>query len=169
MKIALVGGVFDDQQGRASGYVRKLHEAITAEVKRMDPEADITALNGGRFSDLQAFLNQTEDFQALVWMGDIPNDKPKLVSLLKEKNHSLPLMISKNNRADKYSVEDLQGRMQKAGASLLLEFKNTEQGTIKGRLLRVDGSEQLAWSESVETVGLGMALWLMEVKSQSLF
>lgn len=115
--LLMVGGVFDDLGGRPSGYVKKLFSGIQEHWAGRS-----TILNGGYFRDLEAEVEKIDGASVLLWMADVPNDKPKLIARLRGASPGLALAISKNNRAGKYTGEQLAERMAAAGASLMIEF-----------------------------------------------
>jgi hypothetical protein len=164
MEILLVGGVFDDGEGRASSYCRQLNAAIVA---ALGEQASVAAINGGHFDDLRLAMDSAVDAEALLWMGDIPNDKPKLVNRLQELRPGLRLIISKNNRARAYSVEQLAERMALAGACALIEFQNDEAGLIKARLMGPGGAELAPWSSKIDDLAAATAA-ILDPRAQEL-
>lgn len=144
MRALLAGGVFDDEGGRASGYARKLF----ARLLELLPEG-AEAINGGVFSDLEALSRPGPgQVEALLWMADIPNDKPKLVNQLRQSDPSLALVISKNNRSGKYDAAALAERIERAGAAALVEFVDAGDGRVGAR---VWGPRQERLLESART------------------
>lgn len=156
MGALLAGGVFDDEGGRASGYARKLFEALMGEL----PAGSARALNGGRFEELEALSKGMGSVEALLWMADIPNDKPKLVNELREGAPGMRLVISKNNRLGKYGPEQLRERMERAGAAALVEFIEGADGRVDARLWGAGGEvlQERAKSPSELAAGLARAL-----------
>lgn len=121
MKTLILGGVFNDEGGRPSGYIRQLGEALS----RLGG-TDITVLNGGYYTDLETYLISLPAYAWVYWMGDIPNDKPKIVNTIHTKAPQCRMIISKNNRTHKYTHSDLMGRMYAARADGLIEFTNKD-------------------------------------------
>lgn len=153
MSALLAGGVFDDQGGRASGYARQLFEAIQA---GLEP-GSARVFNGGLFGDLERGVQELAVARAAVWMADVPNDKPKLVKQLVAVNPRLRLIISKNNRSQKYSVEELAERQRLAGACALIEFQSAPDGKVMGRLLAASGAVLLAFTQDPSELGRAVA------------
>ena len=137
-KLLMVGGVFDDQGGRASGYAKKLFAEIG-----LHWSGEVEVVNGGAFKDLESRAGQAGKSDALVWLADVPNDKPKLVAKLRQASPELVLCIGKNNRAGKYLPSQLSARMAAAGAFLMLEFVSAGEEGV-GANLRGPGGELLA-------------------------
>lgn len=90
----IAGGTFDTASGRASGYIRKLAEALASVL----PHTAFTVLNGGSYDELAAHARAIPALTALLWFADVPNDLPKLLPSLKERFPGLTLVQSKNNR-----------------------------------------------------------------------
>jgi hypothetical protein len=110
-----VGGRFDDEGGRPSGYIKKLFEAMLA----INPNGIL--LNGGIFETLRSTV--LDRYQVIFWMPDVPNDKEKLVSDIKKKNPHTLLVTSKNNRRrDLYSLNELVARALAVKANLFVEL-----------------------------------------------
>lgn len=132
MKTLILGGFFDDNGGRPSGYIRQFGAAFH---EKLD---DVTVVNGGFFDDLTALLQSLSDYTWIYWMGDIPNDKPKIVNFIQEHAPHASLMISKNNRQGKYTANDLHTRLNAAKAHGLLEFTQKDN-RILGQLMDKNG------------------------------
>lgn len=134
MNVLMVGGVFNNEGGRASGYFNKLTQAINEWIPRHSRDIDvaITVINGGTYESLKMSIDQVPGVTHLLWFADVPNDLPKLVPGLREKNPDMVLFISKNNRLGKYTRDDLHGRMVAADAQYLVEF--TESRYIHNQL-----------------------------------
>lgn len=131
MKKVFVGGVFNDTGGRESGFIRKLtNEFITHE--------SLFVINGGFYDGLSPFLEDIGKIDVLFWFCDVPNDKPKLVNFIFEKNKNLKLIISKNNRQNKYTKEELQNRINFAKSYALVEFTDSAAG-IAATVHKKDG------------------------------
>lgn len=116
-----IGGVFDDEGGRPSGFINKL----TSELIAID--SGWVVINGGTYEQLVSFIESFEGIiGTLCWFCDVPNDKPKIVNSIITKTPETKLVISKNNRSNKYTKLDLQTRIELAKASILLEFTESE-------------------------------------------
>jgi len=147
-KILFMGGVFNDEGGRPSGYVRQLTENLKNQSKH-----EIIVMNGGFYSNLnETIVSQISQFQIIFWFCDVPNDKPKLVKYIKEQNPNSILIISKNNRSEKYTQDMLVERILKAQANYLLEFKNTFDGKINATLLSHLGYELMSKEQNIQVV-----------------
>ena len=114
----VIGGKFDDQGGRPSGYVKKLYGHLSA----INPGGSL--INGGSFSDLKGLVDVIESLpcKAMLWFPDVPNDKEKLIKQIKVKNTKLLLVTSKNNLDRKYSFMELVARALQVKANLFVEF-----------------------------------------------
>ena len=138
MRILFVGGDFNDEGGRPSGYFQKFAGSIIEKAGK-----DCAIINGGYFSYLHSVLYEEgyiESFDVIVWFANVPNDKPKLVNLLKKMHPKCLLMVSKNNIDGKYETIDLIGRALAIKANLFVEF--TKAGIdIRGTLLDPLGNQ----------------------------
>lgn len=123
MRITLVGGTYNDDGGRSSGYFARLIREIGNYLDLIgDTETTLDCHNGGTFTELQQI--NTNGTDVLFWFPDIPNDKVKLVGSLKERNPRMMLVISKNNRDFKYDRLQLIARALQAKANLMVEFNS---------------------------------------------
>jgi len=121
MKILMVGGTFNNEGGRASGYFAKLTMAIVESVG-----VGATIINGGTYQSLVDTVEQTPNVTHLFWFADVPNDLPKLLPGLRERNPDMMLFTSKNNRQQKYSRAQLVQRLIDAQGQYLIEFTNLD-------------------------------------------
>lgn len=121
MKILMVGGTFNNEGGRASGFFTKLTAAIVESVG-----VGATIINGGTYESLVDTVEQTPDVTHLFWFADVPNDLPKLLPGLRERNPDMMLFTSKNNRQHKYTTRDLVKRLNDAQGQYLFEFTNLD-------------------------------------------
>lgn len=119
--ILVLAGRFDDDHGKPSGYAEKL----------FGNSEGFDLINGGQWSVLQTWAQramETKDRTTLIWMPDVPNDKPKLVDQLKQGNPRMLLVTSKNNAEGKYSPLQIVARALQAKSNLLLEFTKADDG-----------------------------------------
>lgn len=125
-KTVIVGGTFNSEGGRPSGYVRKLFW----ESEKKNP----FIFNGGSLDQLAvAFMHATDPKTSTVyWFADVPNTAEKTVDRIKVMNPKTLLVISKNNREGKYGPLDLINRALRAKANLLVEFTQGKDGKIEG-------------------------------------
>lgn len=123
-RMLLVGGVFNDEGGRPSGYISKLASELCLLNK------DVEVINGGFYTDLEKYLNNYKDLNTLFWFCDVPNDKPKLVNGIVELCPKLHLVISKNNKSRKYNIDNFVERMENAHSQILIEFKNNGSNIV---------------------------------------
>ena len=118
MKFLMVGGQFNDVGGKPSGYIFKLFNALLV----MNPKGKL--INGGLFNDLRDKLddpNFLNDYNVVFWFANVPNDKPKIVYLIKEFHQRIMLITSKRNN-NEYSYLELIGRALKTKSNLLVNF-----------------------------------------------
>jgi hypothetical protein len=111
----LVGGRFDDQGGKPSGYIKKLFDALFT----IHPFG--TLINGGKFEE----LGESKKFHGadvIFWMPDVPNEKEKIVRLIKKEYPTKLLVTSKNNLDQRYKLIDLVGKALQTKSNLFVEF-----------------------------------------------
>jgi hypothetical protein len=128
--ILLVGGTFDDNGGKNSHYFNNLATAIS--VICNNPDNPPYIFNGGHYTVLELLLSKLNktDFKYIFWFADVPNDKPKLLSQVKEKWPKAILVTSKRNDDDKYTLFDLVFRALNVKANLIVEFKKNTDNKI---------------------------------------
>jgi hypothetical protein len=120
--IFLVGGTWDNEQGKPSGYVQKLAYAIEDQESEGDCNSFVY-LNGGNWDYLKERLEkEIKRYNIIIWMPNISNDEEKIVKRIKEINPKCILVISKNNYDKKYSYQELIARMLDVKANLMLEI-----------------------------------------------
>jgi hypothetical protein len=154
LRAILVGGAFDDNLGRPSGYFRKFSAALSAAAS----SARISIINGGSFSGLRSALESLTDATHLFWFADVPNDYPKLLPVIKTKFPDLVLVQSKNNlEPRRYTRAQLQDRMGASGASYLLEFNSGANGAILATLLDRSGCALFEREQDIAVVARGVA------------
>lgn len=150
--LLLIGGTFDTEGGRSSGYFHKLATAL----QQRFPERSFRILNGGFYSALEAELSGLTHVGVLLWFADIPNELPKLLPQLRVRNPSMTLVSSKNNRQQAYSREQLFARMAASQSHFLVEF--TEQGgQLVGSLLAAPDALLLDKCPDIPTLAHVMA------------
>lgn len=123
-KVLFVAGNFDDDSGRMSGFANKLCLALKNE------DFDMHLFNGGLYSELNGIVNSVTDYNIVIWMPNVPNDKPKLVELIKKVNPSAILVTSKRNDADRYDFRAMVARALKNKSNLFIEFNSVDSGVV---------------------------------------
>lgn len=126
MKALCVGGSFDLDKAKPSGYFKKLTESLSIGLSSYN----FIILNGGTLVDLESALSTLTSYDLIIWAANIPNTYPKFVNSIKEKNPTAMLVITKNNREGNYTRKLLAARALKAKANLLIEFTNSKDGNI---------------------------------------
>lgn len=116
----LVGGVFNEDSHRPSRVVSKMYSALSEYF-------DIIMFNGGTYQTLKNITAMKIDINAIMWMADVPNDLPKLLSDIVSVHKDSFFVQSKNNISEKYTNEDLKERIALSGADALLEIRKEDQ------------------------------------------
>ena len=153
LRLLLVGGTFNHEGGRSSGYVAKLGDALALQL----PSAQVSVINGGLYADLAAHLDKVQGVTHLAWFADVPNELPKLLPALKRRYPALVLIASKNNRKGLYDRAALYGRMQAARSELLVEFANGVDGKLVASVLTAQATVALESSSDIEQVAQCLA------------
>ena len=131
MNILLVGGTFNYDGGRLSGYFAKLSKAIAESF----PDAHAIVSNGGNLETLARYADDVKYCDLVIWGADVPNGAPKLVNNLKKTNPNMMLVITKNNISGNYTRKLLAARALDAKANLLIEFKRDDYGNVLGSII----------------------------------
>ena len=154
----LIGGHFSDDTAecRPSGYIRKLFHTM----KLINPSGDI--YNGGQFKDLENILYHTLPYDVILWMPDIPNDKPKLVRKIKKQNPKIILVTSKNNKDRRYSFMELVARALQVKANLFVEFQRGGGEQITASVCDPLGN-QYVFSENVDEIATALICRLRDL------
>lgn len=76
-KILIVGGSWDLNGGRESGFIKKFYLELSTY------NNNITYLNGGNYNDLQTILNSVKDYDVVCWFANVDNSLPKVRSVKK--------------------------------------------------------------------------------------
>jgi hypothetical protein len=125
-KILFVGGTYNNDNGAASSYMRKLADALQIKLP-----GEWTIHNGGSLSELTEPDIQTQIREAdiVFWFPDIPNTEQKILPSLKALNPKMMLVTSKNNISEQgrdYSTLELVARALKSKSNLLLEITRND-------------------------------------------
>ncbi len=140
-KILFVGGTFDDTGGRPSKIAEKLKHTITHDdifwmnrwlEGEYRTDRSIEAYNGGEYRQLEGIVANA-DHDAVFWFPDIPNNKEKLLPMIKRNNPSCTLVTSKRNEGQ-YGLADVIAHGLRNHSNLLLEIK-TDQEPYVARVL----------------------------------
>jgi hypothetical protein len=153
MQLLLVGGAFNADGGRPSGYFGKLAAALANAL----PGAQVNLVNGGTYDDLAAKVQAVDGVTHLLWFADVPNELPKLLPMLKERYPALVLVASKNNRRGLYDRAALYARMQAARSEWLVEFADSADGRLVASVLSARAAVLLDACASINAVAACLA------------
>lgn len=115
MKILLVGGSFDLNNGKESGLIKKMSSYIK------EKSYDLTVYNGGNYNNLESILNSAKEYEVIFWMAFVPNDLPKIRNIKSINPHAL-VIGSKRNDKRKYSFVEILNRALEQKNNLTIEF-----------------------------------------------
>lgn len=139
--ILIVGGDFDDKNGRKSNYIEKFYGWFLSHslyYNTLKSEIKINYINGGNINELQKI--DVKSLDILLWFPNISNDiKNKYLNEFKEINNKLILVQSKFNNG-RYTTLDLIARMLKSKSNLLIEF-NKDENNITSSIIDPLGNQ----------------------------
>jgi len=134
MKILLVGGTFNDESGKPSGVIRKMNYFLRENKHICD------CCNGGYFNHLDNIAKTVTvcDYDVVMWMPNIPNDKGKELRNIKAINQKVLLVTSKRNTyvngAYEYTLPEMVNHALGVKANLFIEFCKGEDGAVRSAL-----------------------------------
>lgn len=134
MKILIVGSTWDNENGKASGLIKKLADGIQTNYYLKN------IYNGGNYNDLLKILNRTPEYDVVFWFANVSNDLPKIRDVKSIAPHVM-LITSKRNNNQKYSFQELVQRTLAAKANLTFEFSKQESGKFNIRVFDPLGCE----------------------------
>lgn len=147
-KILIVGGTWDLNGGKKSGFIKKFYTELVTYNK------NITYLNGGNYNDLQTILNSVKDYNVVCWFANVDNSLPKVRSVKKINPYTI-LIGSKRNDNNKYSFVDVLNKTLIERHNLSIEFSKQE-GIYKMRLFDPLGTK---WYEGTSISDLVQNLY----------
>lgn len=105
--------------GKRSGLAEQV---ITA----LKPFAKILKFaNGGKYSDLQSYLDEAHMYDIVFWWANVDNSLPKIRDVKSVAPHVM-LITSKRNDNDKYTFQELNQRALASKSNLVFEFKKVD-------------------------------------------
>ena len=117
MSYLLVGGDFNREGGRRSGYIDKLAEAMRS------IESKVFVFNGGPYTDVAYLVGQEiHHYDTVFWFANVPNEEEdKAVRKIKQHHPTCTLVTSKRNNKE-YSFQDMVGHALQLRSNLFVEF-----------------------------------------------
>ena len=125
IRILLVCGTFDINNGKRSGLIDKIARAISHTISAKNLMTNINAFNGGNYSMLETILDMTPDYDIVFWFADVDNSLPKIRDV-KAVAPKTMLVTSKRNDDDKYSFQEIVQRALATKTNLVFEFNTIE-------------------------------------------
>src|SRR5699024_11333134 len=98
MKVYIVGGTFNGEQGRESGLISK----ITEYVKDNNLVREVKSLNGGNIKELVNIYEDEKELgsvDVIMWFANVPNEFDKYRNLKKKFPRKM-LITSKRNHGE---------------------------------------------------------------------
>lgn len=143
VSVAVVGGTYDEQGGRASKLVKQLGAGMSG--AGLDVVLHCDGGTVERLVELAQELPNT--VQALVWMPNLDNSHPKLIPGLKKQNPRLILVNSKRVVEKDYTDHEVIRRMLKVRAAVGLRIDRVA-GLYQVRILDPLGNQ---WGEATQS------------------
>ena len=144
MNVLIVGGSFGIKGGNHSSIINKLYY----EMYDSGIWDNVTLFNGGYYSDLERFLQESKKADATLWFANVPNDLPKIRDVKKINPYTI-LVGSKRNNGE-YSFQDLMNRALGQKMNLLVEFSKNTTGSYQFALYDPLGVEWYKGEDIVE-------------------
>ena len=126
-KILIVGGNWDLDKGKESGFIRKFYEEFS---KYSD---EVTCLNGGNYNDLESVLKSVRNYGVVCWFAHVDNSLPK-VRDVKAINPYAIFIGAKRNDNNKYPFVEVLNKAIKERHNLSIEFSKQDNGVFKSLL-----------------------------------
>lgn len=116
MKNIMICGTFDDNNGKPSGLMKKLHSCLLQEFHGLEIH------NGGNFIELNSILSYlVKEANIIFWFPNIDNEKFKIIKRIKILNPTCMLISSKRN-FNEYSQMEIISKALEIKSNLILEI-----------------------------------------------
>lgn len=155
----IVGGTFDGDEGKPSGFIAKLADAIACLV------GNVTLVNGGNWMALARKLpGHLSDKTVVFWGPNVSNDEEKMIRQIKDLNPACFLVSTKRNygEGDAYTRLDLVARALKTKSNLLLELTQ-EDGKFASTLIDPLGNTFCEEETDLAVVALALVTRMTEL------
>lgn len=159
LNILIVGGTWNDKDGKPSGVVNKIHntvekyfcdkmphlsgasgsfcgnyDTIETHLHNKTASCGVTSYNGGNYGKLQKILNMAPEFDIIFWLPNIVDvDKAPTRDVKSVAPFSM-LVTSIRNDNEKYTFEDMIQNALAVKANLCFEFSKVTDKTFKMRV-----------------------------------
>lgn len=130
MKILVVGGTYDNKNGKPSGLINKLFSVINGDKK---------LYNGGNYETLKEVITTVAKYDVVFWMANVDNSLPKIRNI-KDIASNITLITSKRNDGDKYTINELIQRANALKSDIFFEFKKQDSGLFQIQVFDKDGN-----------------------------
>lgn len=143
MRKVIIGGTFDNLNGKSSYIVDSLHKSLGK---------DWECVNGGDIDYIRTF--EPTGIDVLIWMPNVSNDESKIIDSLKVKNPRMILIQSKRVIEKEYTESDIIGRLLKSH-SLLGIMITKESDKYRYKLLDPLGNQ---WQDTFDVSDIGESI-----------
>ncbi len=148
-RVILVGGDWNANGGRPSGFVTKVQTELAKSC------SELLTFNGGHSTRLALLMAYMSNDCVVIWMPNLENHERKCVNDIKRLFPECTLVTSKrNNWVDdkkEYSYMHLIAKGLQSHSNLILEVSRKNTANIKATILDPLGN---IWCDSCEDIGL---------------
>jgi hypothetical protein len=150
MKIAIIGGTFNDGGGRPSKILGKAAQEISS-----DDHHIFTIINGGHYANLPGIISLLSSVDIICWFVSVPNDKPKVRDIKKLYPDKI-LITSKRNLSNQYPFSSLINHALGLKSNLLFEVSTFSNLLSERYYARVIDPLANVWCDYTEDFGLAL-------------
>lgn len=125
MKVAIVGGTFDEYGGKSSKIINIIANSISLHTF----VESCTVWNGGEFKHIDWILNmELINYDVIFWMPNIPNDKPKMRNI--KELYPKKILVSSKRNIGEYSFQYIINHALSLKSNLIIEFDKKDDQFI---------------------------------------
>jgi len=145
MELLFVGGTFDLDGGKDSGIVQRMHDEFS--ILGMN----VTLFNGGNYNNLDKIIAAEKEYDAVLWMPNVPNNLEKLTEKIKSR-HRTSVFVSSKRVHNNFSTFDVVQHSLRTRSNVVIEFSKAESLDSKFRFRVLDpfGNLFLDYSTDIE-------------------
>lgn len=115
MKVLMVGGTWNKENGKESGLVNKMYGKMKSFTD------DITLYNGGRYENLESIIDSASLYNVIFWMANVDNTLSKVRDIKKVNPYAF-VIGSKRNDNNKYSFVEVLDRALSQRHNMTIQF-----------------------------------------------
>lgn len=120
MKILLTAGTWDNDGGKSSSLMNKMHDLL-----KKENDFDITFYNGGYYEKLNEIVMTAKEYEVILWMAKVPEELEP-VRFVKTVNPMATVIGSKKNINNELSFVDILNKTLLQRNNLSIMFSKNE-------------------------------------------